>query len=167
VRNTLFTHATLYPEIWYGIWSGPDSYNGPDHERAGEADAHLATALTDYPVLNAHVHVGPIRALLAVLGVEATPLGYAVRPRVPTERWTVRFPRLWLDHAPDRVSGRAFASADAPLELTVQIPAALRGARIVVTVAGSTVPHTIVGDDAVFVVPALAGAGVDWAIAAR
>ena len=44
IRNSLTAHAETYPDIWYGTWTGPDSYNGPKHERAGEADAHVATA---------------------------------------------------------------------------------------------------------------------------
>lgn len=61
-RNTLFTHAAEYAGLWYGIWTGPDSFFGPDAERPGEADAHLATALTDYPALNTHIHTSPLRA---------------------------------------------------------------------------------------------------------
>ena len=26
-KNTLSYHAEAYPQVWYGIWSGPDSYN--------------------------------------------------------------------------------------------------------------------------------------------
>ena len=26
-KNSLAMHAEAYPEIWYGIWSGPDTYN--------------------------------------------------------------------------------------------------------------------------------------------
>lgn len=160
VRNTLFTHAALYPGIWYGIWAGPDSYNGPDHERAGEADAHIATALTDYPVLNAHVHLGPIRALIGILGIEPTLGGLRIAPRIPSETWSVRFPRLWLEQAPDRVAGRAFASIDAPLELRVRLPSGLRGAPLVVEGAASFV---VDGDDVVFTVDANT-AGVDWVV---
>ena len=166
VRNTLFTHATLHPDLWYGIWTGPDSYNGPDHERAGEADAHIATALTDYPALNAHVHVGPIRALLAVLGVEVTARGLVVAPRVPAERWTVRLPRLWLEHAADRFAGRTFATVEAPVELRVRLPLALRGAPVRVMVDGSAAVSTIDGDNVVFTLSAR-DEGTPWAITAE
>ncbi|MEZ4337281.1 MAG: hypothetical protein R3B82_11700 [Sandaracinaceae bacterium] len=163
VRNTLFHHGELYPEIWYGIWSGPDSYNGPDHERAGEADAHIATALTDYPVFNAHVHLGPIRALMGLLGLEATSTGLRVTPRVPTERWTVRFPRLWLEHRADRFSGRVFTTVDAQIELRVLVPEALRAGAV--TVDGAT-SVTRDGDEVVFTLDGTP-AGADFAIRAE
>lgn len=166
VRNTLFTHGALYPHLWYGIWSGPDSYNGPDHPRAGEADAHIATALTDYPVLNAHVHLGPIRALLGILGVEPTAAGLAVRPRVPTEEWSVRLPRLWLEHTADRFSGRIVVAADGPVELRARLPAALRGGPVSVTVDGAAVPATADGDDVVFAIDARAEVFASWSIEA-
>ena len=162
-RNTLFTHAALYPDLWYGIWSGPDSYNGPDHARAGEADAHIATALTDYPVLNAHVHLGPIRALFGILGIEPTQTELVVRPRIPAARWSVRFPRLWLSYAPDRASGRTFASVPAPITMRVLLPSALRGGPVAVRVAGVGVVSTVEGDDAVFALDAN-DEGVDWEI---
>ncbi len=94
VQNTLAAHADLYPQLWYGIWTGPDSFNGPASARPGEADAHIATALTDYPALNAHVHTSPLRALVDVLGVAGTRDGMRITPHVPTETFAVRWPRL-------------------------------------------------------------------------
>ena len=26
-KNCLALHAEAYPDVWYGIWSGPDTYN--------------------------------------------------------------------------------------------------------------------------------------------
>ncbi|MGE0789206.1 MAG: hypothetical protein AB7S26_26265 [Sandaracinaceae bacterium] len=150
VRNTLFTHAELYPDVWYGIWSGPDSYNGPDHPRAGEADAHLATALTDFPVLNVHAHLGPIRSLVGVLGVSPTAAGLAIRPRIPGERWSVRLPRLHLDADVDRFAGRVFASVAAPVTMEVRALPPGVGASVTVTSDGATVPSTRDGDEVVF-----------------
>lgn len=151
VRNTLFNHGELYPGIWYGIWAGPDSYNGPDHPRAGEADAHIATALTDYPVFNAHVHLGPLRALQGVLGIEATATGMRIAPRVPTETWTVRFPRLWLEHRTDSFAVRVFTTVAAPIELRVRVPEALRAGAV--TVEGATT-FARDGDDVVLALDA-------------
>ena len=36
LANTLFNHARTYPTIWFGIWSGPDSYLPSNSDRPGE-----------------------------------------------------------------------------------------------------------------------------------
>ena len=162
VRNTLFTHAELYPDLWYGIWSGPDSYYGPDHPaRPGEADAHLATALTDYPVLNVHAHLGPIRSLVALLGVEPTAGGIAIRPHVPAARWSVRLPRLWLDASASRFAGRVFASAGGPFEVRVRAPSGLSRVRS----GGADVASTLDAGELVFTLDA-GPSGTDFEITA-
>lgn len=147
-RSTLFTHATLYPDLWYGIWTGPDSYFGPDAERPGEADAHLATALTDYPALNVHVHLGPIRALLGLLGVRPTAAGLEIAPRLPTESFAVTFPALSIRSAPDRIEIGYVAGADDTIALGLRVPSALRGTPVVAEQDGAGVPVTVDGERA-------------------
>jgi hypothetical protein len=154
LRNTLFTHAELYPELWYGVWTGPDSYNGPDHPRAGEADAHAATALTDYPALNVHVHLGPLRALVALLGVSADARGLTVAPRIPGGRWSVSLPRLAIDHAANRVAITVRVASAGPLELRVRCPSGLASGPIAARVDGALVPVAREGELAVVAVDA-------------
>lgn len=137
-RNTLAAHAERFPELWYGIWTGPDSYNGEDRPRPGEADAHLATALTDYPALNAHVHAGPLRALVDLVGVEGTREGIRIVPRLPTETFHVRWPRLGLRWAPQGLEGETTTAA--PFELELQLPSGLREREVVVFVGDGEVP---------------------------
>jgi len=36
IKNTLSRHAEAYPEIWYGVWSGPDTVNSVVSDRPGE-----------------------------------------------------------------------------------------------------------------------------------
>jgi hypothetical protein len=165
VRNTLAVHAEEYPELWYGIWSGPDSFNGPDKERPGEADAHLVTALTDYPVLNAHVHTGPLRALTDLVGVEGTSSGLRIVPRLPTEMFHVRWPRLRLESAPDRIAGEVTTEATAPITLSVALPSGLSGATTVATeVDGLPAVVAVVDGEVTLTLPAMPGAPVAWAI---
>lgn len=156
VRNTLMMHAERFPETWYGIWTGPDSYHGPDHERAGEADAHLATALTDYPALNVHVHTSPLRALMGLLGIEGMADGLRISPRVPTETFTVDYPELLLEYRPDAVGGfvgwRGRGSGIRWPEFTMRLrlPSALREVALEVRVNEVIVAHTVEGDEVVF-----------------
>jgi hypothetical protein len=164
-RNTLAAHAEQYPDLWYGIWTGPDSFNGPDNERPGEADAHRVTALTDYPALNVHVHTGPLRALMDLVGVAGTRDGLRLTPHLPTERFTVEWPRLQLRSSPDAIAGALVASSDGPVVLEVALPSGLRGAPAVrVTVDGTPTASTIDADRVHFVLPVRAGTAIAWRV---
>ena len=165
IHNTLAAHAEKYPDLWYGIWTGPDSFNGPDNPRPGEADAHRVTALTDYPALNAHVHTGPLRALMDIIGVSGTVDGLRITPRVPTERFTVEWPRFKLQSTPNSIAGDFVASSDGPVVMRVALPSGLRGAAALrVTVDGAVVESTVTTDVVRFVLPGHAGSPVAWQI---
>ena len=165
VRNTLTAHAEKYPDLWYGIWTGPDSFNGPDNERPGEADAHLVTALTDYPALNAHMHTSPLRALMDLAGVAGTRDGLRIMPRLPTETFSVEWPRLQLHSTPHTIAGAVVASSDGPLVMDVALPSGLRAAREVrVTVDGRAAAATVTAGIVRFALPAHAGAPASFRI---
>lgn len=164
VRNSLSAHAEAYPQIWYGTWTGPDSYNGPQHERAGEADAHVATALTDYPALNAHVHTSPLRALMGLMGVSGTATGIRIDPRVPTETFSVVWPRLSVRSQPHEIRGDFTASANELIEVGVTVPIALRAGELVVTAASNPVPYRREASIVWFDLPATRDASVSWSI---
>jgi len=154
VRNTLFRHAEVFPHLWYGIWSGPDSYYGPDAARPGEADAHLATALTDYPVLNTHAHASVLRALFAVAGIRGTRDGLAIAPRFPTETFAIAWPRLALSSTPSSIAGELPPIA-APRVLAVELPSGLRAAASVrITADDVELAGTRTGDAVTFTLPA-------------
>ncbi len=167
VRNTLFAHATAYPDLWYGIWTGPDSYNGPDRDRPGQADAHAATALTDYPALNAHLHTSPLRALMGLLGIEGTAKGLGIAPRVPTETFSVVWPRLSLKSTASSIGGTLTASASETLELRVLLPSALRTGELVVTANGASVAATRDGDSVVFPLSVKKDVASAWSVSRR
>ncbi len=165
IRNTLAAHADAYPDLWYGIWTGPDSFNGPDNPRPGEADAHNVTALTDYPALNAHMHTGPLRALMQIVGVEGTRDGLRITPRVPTETFTVEWPRLRLHSTPRSIEGQFVASADGPVQMEVALPSGLRAAAALrVTTDGVETASTVSGDVVRFTLPARVDVAVPWRV---
>ena len=86
-KQSLAGHASAYPHIWYGIWSGPDSYNAHFGERPGETFVQPATPMTEFPVMNSNAHAGPLLAMLRVLGIETTADGIVVRDRGPSPIW--------------------------------------------------------------------------------
>jgi hypothetical protein len=149
IRNTLFTHAELFPSLWYGVWSGPDSYYAQNAERPGEADAHLATALTDYPVFNTHSHSSLLRALPTLL-MTASPQERVIRPRIPSEDFAIEWPTISIRYSAKRVevtfvAGKLDAGAS---DLVITLPSQLRtlGATLRVSVNGVAVVVVRQGD---------------------
>ncbi len=163
-RNTLAAHAEKYPDLWYGIWTGPDSFNGPDHERPGEADAHLVTALTDYPALNVHVHTGPLRALMEIVGVAGTRDGLRITPRLPTEIFSVAWPRLQIRSTPQSIEGTFIATASGPVVFEVALPSQLRDRPLRVVVDGQSVDADVQAGLVRFTAPVRAEISVAWAV---
>jgi Glycosyl hydrolase 36 superfamily, catalytic domain len=96
-KNLLAAHAEAYPEVWYGTWSAPDSYDGvvdPYPGRQDPSQAALKAGKEDYsgvdfPVMNPHQHAWPLFTASKIIGLEFTPKGASVRAILPLE--TYRF----------------------------------------------------------------------------
>jgi hypothetical protein len=94
-KNTLAAHANAYPDLWYGVCSGADAYNGVLMPRPGEVDPSEAVlgqgkddfSSLDYPVLNMHTHSWPLYGTVKLLGLEFTPDGLTLRPLIPLEKY--------------------------------------------------------------------------------
>jgi cellobiose phosphorylase len=82
-KNSMAMKATVDPGIWYGIWSGPDSYNADYAERPRETYFHIPTPTTDFPVMNLNLHAGYVAALIRLCGVEPMPSGTEPKPLLP------------------------------------------------------------------------------------
>ena len=162
VRNTLFRHAETFPALWYGVWSGPDSYFAPDAERPGEADAHLATALTDYPVFNVHSHASLLRALFALAGIHGTKDGLTIAPLFPTETYSITWPRISLASTPTSISGSLTTVQTGPVVIRVRVPSGLASPHV--DVDGAAVPSQELAGVVVFTVSATAEAPVRWLV---
>jgi hypothetical protein len=95
----LARHARCYPDVWYGIWSGPDAYNAWFGEQPGQTFVQPATPMQEFPVMNSNAHAGPLLGLLRVLGVETTPSGLTVVPRGQPTGWRLATPTHVFDAA--------------------------------------------------------------------
>lgn len=105
LRNTMVHRARVFPELWYGIWSGPDAYYTSLHPRAGESWASPVTPMKDLPVFNSNYHLGPLLSALRLAGVE--PVSYETKegprlflgicPRFPPASFKVSFPLLKME----------------------------------------------------------------------
>jgi hypothetical protein len=139
-KNSLARHAEVYPEVWYGIWSGPDNYNSVLSKYPGQTSpfnaalvgpnrAEAAKSLqglnwTDFPVMNMHPHSDQLRGVAKLLGVEFTEKGLIVAPTLPLDAYSFDSPLIGI-----RKSGGQYEGWYAPLvagtwTVTVRLPAA-------------------------------------------
>jgi len=95
-KNTLARHAETYPNLWYGIWSGNDSYNSPLNRNPGGAANEQYFPGTDFPVLNVHAHACFLYSATKLLGIEFTEAGVKMRPTLPVGAYRFDSPLLGL-----------------------------------------------------------------------
>jgi hypothetical protein len=155
VANSMVRHAETHPDLWYGIWSGPDAYNAAYTDRPGETFYHVATPMTDYPVQNSNRHALPLLDAVKLAGFESTPAGVVLDPRMAPGPFSLRTPLFGID---DRATDPALISGHidfrAAGEVRVRVPEAWTQAGVSLRVNGADAPATVDGGFAVFSVPA-------------
>lgn len=95
-KNSFARHAEVYPEVWYGTWSGPDVVNSVNSKNPGETTGGAPFGWTDFPVLNMHTHACPLYSLTKLLGVEFTESGVVLAPKIPVASFRFESPLLGL-----------------------------------------------------------------------
>jgi len=122
-KNTLAYHADNYPDIWYGIWSGPDTYNSDLSKYPGytpfdeslvssepktnvkELPGHIGLAWTDFPVFNLHPHAWPLYTTSHLIGVNFTPEGIKLTPKLPKNEFKFSSPLYGFERRQNGYSG--------------------------------------------------------------
>jgi hypothetical protein len=122
-KNCLAAHAHSYPDIWYGIWSGPDTYNSALSKYPGQtmfaprlpdgskSPADWGLNWTDFPVMNMHIHAWPLYSAAKLLGVEFTERGVGITPTLPLSDYEFSSPLLGFSK-----SARGYSGWYAPAE---------------------------------------------------
>ena len=93
-KNSFARHADVYPDVWYGVWSGTDSYNSMLSKTPGETVADQYFHGTEFPVLNLHAHACYLYSATKVLGVEFTESGVTLSPELPVDSYRLDSPLL-------------------------------------------------------------------------
>ena len=93
-KNSFARHAAVYPDIWYGVWSGNDSYNSPLNQQPGEAANLQFFHGADFPVLNLHSHACFLYSATKLLGIEFTEAGVNLKPKLPVESFRLDSPLI-------------------------------------------------------------------------
>jgi hypothetical protein len=106
-RNTLAMHAEAYPDVWYGIWSGPDQYDSEFSKTPGQSTVELlGVKWTDFPVMNMHPHAWPLYTITKLMGVEFSTQGVDLAPAIPKQRYRFSSPLLELEKTTEGYSGK-------------------------------------------------------------
>ena len=92
-KNTFALHAQHYPDMWFGIWSGPDAYDSI-------LAKHPGSTAPDFPVLNMHSHAWPLYTATKLLGLDFNPQGLSLRPVLPKDAYEFRSPLFGLRKSP-------------------------------------------------------------------
>ena len=120
-KNSFARHAEVYPEIWYGTWSGPDTLNSVLNDYPGGTMLSDTIILqkgqkgplnilddagwTDFPVMNMHPHAWPLYTIPKLLGVEFTSEGVELAPTIPLKTYRFDSPLLGVVKLNDRYEG--------------------------------------------------------------
>ncbi|HEY1766591.1 MAG TPA: hypothetical protein VGG26_03015, partial [Terracidiphilus sp.] len=99
-KNSFARHADVYPDIWYAIWSGTDSYNSFKHKQAGETVNNKYFHGTDFPVFNLHAHACALYSATKLFNLQFTGSGLTIEPDVPIETYRFESPLFGLIKSP-------------------------------------------------------------------
>jgi hypothetical protein len=122
MKNSLKRHAEVYPDTWYGIWSGPDAFNASYSSRPGETYYHLATPATDFPVMNLNLHANFLGALVKMAGIEPTIDGLTIRPSLPFKEFNLRTPILDMKTRKSEIEGSYERQVCGDFTLRMELP---------------------------------------------
>ncbi len=135
-KNSLAVHAEEYPEVWYGIWSGPDTYNShfskypgqtaftpPEFKPKSSLSGRFKVFWTDFPVMNMHPHAWPIYSVTKLLGIRCTPEGIELAPSLPKDEYTFASPLIGLEKSKAGYSGWYAPLTGGTWKITFQVSA--------------------------------------------
>jgi hypothetical protein len=114
-KNTLARHAHTYPDMWFGIWSGPDCYHSVLSKWPGGTGV-------DFPVLNMHSHAWPLYSAIKLLGTEFHKDGLRFSPRIPLEEYEYNTPLVGFKRTPKGYSGWYSPSQPGSWRIEITLP---------------------------------------------
>jgi hypothetical protein len=122
-KNSFARHAELYPEIWYGTWSGPDVLNSALTRQPGATTGGKPFGWTDFPVLNMHTHACPLYALSKLIGVHFTESGVTLVPNLPLASFRFESPLLGIIKSDQSYEGWYNPSLPGRYAIRLKVPA--------------------------------------------
>lgn len=137
-KNSMARHAEVYPDVWCGIWSGPDNYNSVlsaypgqtnfDADLLGPHGAEAAKSLkgvnwTDFPVMNMHAHCNQMHSAAKLMGVEFNETGVSLAPVVPLDAYKFDAPLVGIEKSGGNYEGWYAPLVGGTWAVTLRLPA--------------------------------------------
>jgi hypothetical protein len=165
--TTLAARAEAYPEVWYGVWSGPDSFNAHYHARPGETFSHNFTPMTDFPIMNMNRHAGPLLDAVKFAGIGPRGGAIEICPRVPGGEFTFDAPLISVHAQLTEISGEYRPICAGEFRFRIALPHALTGQAIHCEVNGAPTPPPAPGEPfATFTAQGSPAEAITWRIRA-
>ncbi len=152
-KNSLACHANAYPDIWYGIWSGPDCFSSvlsdhpgetqhwdPNSKNEKERADSWGFAWTDCPVMCQHQHAWPLYTLGKLMGLEFNERGLSLTPVLPMQEYELNSALVGVRKTRSGYSGWYEPSAAGEWEIAIRLPAAERSRLKGIKVNGAAQP---------------------------
>ena len=123
-KNSLAVHAMQYPELWFGIWSGPDSFNSVFAKEPGGTwySTDITGGPSQWPIQNNHSHADFMWAMARIAGFEPTAEGFSIRPAIPQDNYKLDTGTLGLEKSPGRIAGYFKFDCAEWMLVTVSLP---------------------------------------------
>lgn len=147
-KNSLALHAENYPKIWYGIWSGPDTYNSVQSKYPGQTmfaepapvgvknPSDWGVNWTDFPVMNLHPHAWPLYSVAKLLGIDFHETGVRFNPALPFAEYEFSSPLIGFSKSAKGYSGWYAPAEAGRWEIEIQLPNAERSSLTHIKVNG-------------------------------
>jgi hypothetical protein len=130
-KNSLARHAEIYPDLWYGIWSGPDAY----HSALSNSPGHTEP---EFPVMNMHSHAWPLYSAAKLLGLKFHEKGINFHFDLPLPQFEFASPLLGFEKSRGGYSGWYAPVVAGHWTIEMRLPGADRARLRHVTVNGVT-----------------------------
>jgi len=135
-KNTLAWHAEAHPDVWYGIWSGPDAYNSLLSKAPGQTlfaenllegemvseNVGLEINWTDFPIMCLHPHAWPLYDLPKLLGLTFTPQGLELSPSLPLDEYRFASPLLGQEKSNGGYNGWYAPESEGHWQVILRLP---------------------------------------------
>ena len=160
-RNTLATHATLWPKHWDGTISIDDVCYAYYSAHPADCGNGLSTSyegqITEQPTWM-------VMDAIRLAGLTPVEDGYDITPHLPMTTFSLRLPDLGVAQAPRLLRGYVRVVAGGPVVMHVLLPPDSRVRGLRTYADGRLVRHSVRGGLVVFSLPTVGGRAANWAV---